>query len=42
MQLIRKVIDDYSDDAYYHKAFVFYYMEIIAKEFCNSWPEGYT
>ncbi|WP_334072015.1 hypothetical protein [Paenibacillus sp. A14] len=50
MKLIRKVIGDYSDSPYYHKAFVFYCMEIIriiietisCIEFCNSWPEGYT
>lgn len=50
MKLVRKVMEDYSDDFYYHKAFVFYCMEIIRiiietisrEEFCNSWPEGHT
>ncbi|SMF90162.1 hypothetical protein SAMN05661091_4915 [Paenibacillus uliginis N3/975] len=50
MRLIRNVMEDYSDDLYYHKTFVFYCTEIIRivigtisrEEFCNSWSEGYT
>ncbi|MEC0090851.1 hypothetical protein [Paenibacillus macquariensis] len=49
-QLIRKVIEDYSDDDYYPKTFVYYCMKSVERiigiisriEFCNTWPEGFT
>jgi len=49
-QLVKKVIEDYSDDDYYNKTFVFYCVEIIGviigtisrEDFCNTWPECFT
>ncbi|WP_156304773.1 hypothetical protein [Lysinibacillus sp. FJAT-14745] len=50
-QLVRKVMEDYSDEDYYYKPFVYYCVEIIRiiigtishEAFCSGrWPEGFT